>query len=159
MTLSELYALKAMSTGTFTYATMFSGDYAQLPMEIAETYAAGETIDLSSEYMLGSTATVYTWYNDSDEPLVEGVDYTESNGVFTFNAVQDKIRCSLSNTELSDFTVEKPFVTTWTSITPATRINVVDEEIAIDGKYNLKGVMVDDSYNGVIIFKGKKYVR
>ena len=159
MTLSELYALKAMSTGTFTYATTFSGDYAQLPMEIAETYAAGETIDLSSEYMLGSTATVYTWYNDSDEPLVEGVDYTESNGVFTFNAVQDKIRCSLSNTELSDFTVEKPFVTTWTSITPATRINVVDEEIAIDGKYNLKGVMVDDSYNGVIIFKGKKYVR
>lgn len=159
MTMSQLYALKAKSSGAFTYATLFAGEYAQQPMEIAQAYDADETVDLSSENMLGETATVFTWITAAGDTLVQDVDYTVADGVFTFNVSNDSVRCSLANIELADFTAAKPFVTTWTSVQPTTKVRVVNAVVLPGEMFNLNGVAVDDNFSGIIILDGKKYIR
>ena len=113
LTLSQLYELKGLATKTFTYATTFTKPEAQQPMEIT---ANGSVVDLSSEAMLGETATVFTWKTSDGTALVEDTDYTVENGVFTFLADFENIYCEMTNAELPAFTAEKPFKTTQVSV-------------------------------------------
>ena len=113
LTLSQLYELKGQATQTFTYATTFTKPEAQQPMEIT---ADGSVVDLSSEAMLGETATVFTWKTSDGTALVEDTDYTVENGVFTFLADFENIYCEMTNAELPAFTAEKPFKTTQVSV-------------------------------------------
>ena len=113
LTLSQLYELKGLATKTFTYATTFTKPEAQQPMEIT---ADGSVVDLSSEAMLGETATVFTWKTSDGTALVEDTDYTVENGVFTFLADFENIYCEMTNAELPAFTAEKPFKTTQVSV-------------------------------------------
>ena len=112
LTLSQLYALKGQAK-TLTYATTFTKPEAQQPMEIT---ADGSVVDLSSEAMLGETATVFTWKTSDGTALVEDTDYTVENGVFTFLADFENIYCEMTNAELPAFTAEKPFKTTQVSV-------------------------------------------
>ena len=107
-TLSQLYGLKGLATQTFTYATTYSKPEAQQPMEVT---ADGSVVDLSSEAMLGETATEFTWKTSEGTALVEGTDYTVENGVFTFLADFENIYCEMTNVELTAFTADKPFKT------------------------------------------------
>ena len=113
-TLSQLYQLKGMTTGTFTYATLYTKEYAQQPMAIT---ADGATVDLSSEAVLGEAATTFVWKTAEGATLTEGTDYTVAGGVFTFLTEQTDIHCEMTNAELPLFTTEKPFLTT-TATTP-----------------------------------------
>ena len=81
-----------------------------------EITADGSVVDLSSEAMLGETATVFTWKTSDGTTLVEDTDYTVENGVFTFLAVFENIYCEMTNAELPAFTAEKPFKTTQVSV-------------------------------------------
>ena len=112
-TLSQLYELKGQATQTFTYATTFTKPEAQQPMEIT---ADGSVVDLSSEAMLGETATEFTWKTSDGTALVEDTDYTVENGVFTFLADFENIYCEMTNAELPAFTADKPFKTTQVSV-------------------------------------------
>ena len=98
-TLAQLAALKDSATQTFTYATTFTKPQAQAPYAIAESVKVGETIDLSSQALLGETATEFVWINKADT-LKAGTDYNVENGVFTFLTAQDSLYCVMTNAEL-----------------------------------------------------------
>ena len=153
-TLSQLYALKAQA-GTFTYASTFTKENAQQPMEIT---ADGNKVNLSSEAVLGEAATVFTWKTNEGTALVEGTDYTVENGVFTFLTDQESIFCEMTNAELSDFTAEKPFKTTAVSIV-GTAIRHPEAFEPVDVPvYNLNGQRVNGNAKGIVIKNGKKFI-
>lgn len=160
LNLVELYALKSKAT-TLTYATagMFTSEFAQAPFAIDEAYPADAPIDLSSQAMLGETATTFVWKNAAGDALVEGADYTVENGVFTFITANDSIRCYMLNAELANFTEAVPYVTTWTSVQQATGINNVNANgLNSDAIYNLNGVRVAENFKGIVIRNGKKFL-
>ena len=161
LNLVELYALKSKAT-TLTYATagMFTSEFAQVPFALDETYPADAPVDLSSQAMLGEAATTFVWKNAAGDVLVEDVDYTVENGVFTFITANDSIRCYLSNAELANFTDAVPYVTTWISVQHATGIKNVNTTDMMNSNaiYNLNGVRVNKDYNGIIIRNGKRFI-
>lgn len=80
--------------------------YNQAPFEAA--LQEGNTIDLSSQAMVGDSVTTYTWYLgvpkwDSDqgayigEDLIEGEEYTIENGVTTFLKSFEGVMCIMTN--------------------------------------------------------------
>lgn len=62
-------------------------------------------VDLSSQAMVGTTATVFTW-KDGETDLVEGTDYTVANGVFTFLKDAEKAICTMTNADFSSLTLK-----------------------------------------------------
>ena len=155
-TLSQLYALKSLA-GTLTYATTYTSENAQQPMEIT---VDGSTVDLSCEAVLGETATAFVWKTTDGTALVEGTDYTVEGGVFTFLTSQTGIHCEMTNAELPNFTSEKPFLTVAVDVV-ATGISEINANgTAVGGEwYNLVGQKVSASQKGVLIRNGKKYVK
>lgn len=99
-TMTQLYELKGKVSQTFTFATTFTKPQAQAPYAIAEKMEIGASVDLSSQAMLGETATEFVWKN-KDDILTEGTDYTVENGVFTFLTAQDSLYCEMTNAELA----------------------------------------------------------
>ena len=74
----------------------------QQPISIPASVQAGEMVDLSSEYDIGGTKTVYTWYDANGNVVTP----TKSeNGVFTFgNEFGGKtLHCAMSNAKFPDF--------------------------------------------------------
>ena len=139
-TLSQLYALKSQAN-TLTYASTYTKPEAQQPMAIT---ADGNKVDLSSEAMLGESATVFTWN-------------TAENGVFTFLAAQKDIYCEMSNAEFPLFTAEKPFKTTSVTIEEAAGIcSLKVSDSNSTPIYNLKGQRVSGHTKGIVIKNGKK---
>ena len=98
-TMAQLYALKSQA-GTLTFTSVFTKPQAQAPYAIAEKMEIGASVDLSSQAMLGETATEFVWKN-KDDILTEGTDYTVENGVFTFLTAQDSLYCEMTNAELA----------------------------------------------------------
>ena len=153
-TLAQLYAYKSMATQTFTYATTYTKESAQAPMTIE---AKGNVVDLSEQAMLGETATTFVWKNTNGETLVEGTDYTVSNGVFTFANNQTAIYCEMTNAELNAFTAEKPFKTVAVDV-EFDGIQVLNPAQIGDGIwYNLQGIRVENPSKGLYIKNGKIY--
>ena len=131
-TLSQLYALKSQAN-TLTYASTYTKPEAQQPMAIT---ADGNKVDLSSEAMLGESATVFTWKTSDGMALVEGTDYTAENGLFT---------------------AEKPFKTTSVTIEEAAGIcSLKVSDSNSTPIYNLKGQRVSGHTKGIVIKNGKK---
>ena len=152
-TLSQLYALKSQAN-TLTYASTYTKPEAQQPMVIT---ADGNKVDLSSEAMLGESATVFVWKTSDGTVLVEGTDYTAENGVFTFLTAQKDIYCEMTNAELSAFTTEKPFKTTSVTIEEVAGIRSLEVSDSNNTPiYNLKGQRVSGHTKGIIIKNGKK---
>ena len=154
-TLAQLYELKSKATQTFTYATTYTKEYAQVPYEIAGSLSTGETVDLSAFATLGETATVFTWKTADGTTLAEGTDYTVENGVFTFLTAQQDIHCEMTNEELNAFTAEKPYLTT--TIKNVEYVSVgIDELKNADSTvviYNLRGQRVDTPTKGLYIVR------
>ena len=80
--------------------------YNQAPFEAA--LQEGNTIDLSSQAMVGDSVTTYTWYLDVPEwdseqgafvgeELIEDEEYTVENGVTTFIKSFNKVMCIMTN--------------------------------------------------------------
>ena len=150
-TLAQLYALKALATQTFTYATADPDKEAQAPMQIT---AEGDKVDLSSQAKLGETATVFTWKKADGTALVEGTDYTVADGVFTFLNAAEDIYCEMTNAELNAFTAEKPYKTTAVSVV-ATGINDLKAEGGKAAIFNMAGQRVAAPVKGLNIIDGK----
>ncbi len=112
--LDNLQALKAISVVgnclTFKTLPMPKDSYAvyyyanQAPIEVA---VADGVVDLSEQKAVGDTATVYTWFigapavNDygelEGEALIEGTEYTISDGVTTFLKEFEDVMCVMTN--------------------------------------------------------------
>ena len=158
-TLAQLYAMKSLATQTFTYATTYTKAQAQKPYVIAESINVGETVDLSSQALLGETATVFAWKKADGTALVEGTDYTVAAGVFTFLTAQEAIHCEMTNAELPLFTAEKPYMTTAMKVVASgTGIRTIAADKAQGAWYNLKGQRIDVPSKGLYIHNGKKVV-
>lgn len=151
-TLAQLYALKGMATQTFTYATTFTKENAQAPLQIA---ADGDKVDLSAQAKLGETATVFTWKDAEGNTLAEGTDYTAAEGVFTFLKSMTGIYCEMTNAELDAFTAEKPYKTSAIDIVSAAIKNLKAENTRA-AIFNLAGQRLDAPQKGLNIIGGKK---
>ena len=69
-------------------------------------YELNEEIDLSSQLTAGGNTTVYTWKTAGGITLVKDVDYTESNGKFTFlKQSGDYFYCEMTNATFPDLTL------------------------------------------------------
>ena len=158
-TLAQLYALKSLATQTFTYATTFTKAQAQQPYAIAESINVGETVDLSSQAVLGETATVFSWKNAEGTALVEGTDYTVNNGVFTFLTAQEAIHAEMTNAELNAFTAEKPYMTTTLKVTIPTGITSIKTINDKSVYYTLNGQRIATPTKGMFIQNGKKVIK
>ena len=153
-TLAQLADLKRLATQTFTYASTFTKPQAQAPYAIAESVKVGETIDLSSQALLGETATEFVWINKADT-LKAGTDYNVENGVFTFLTAQDSLYCEMTNAELPAI----KYTTTATKVeAEATGIQTIQMK-GIEKVYNLKGQRIAAPVKGLYIRNGKKYVK
>lgn len=152
-TLAQLYALKDQAK-TLTYATTFTKPQAQAPYAIAENIKVGETIDLSSQALLGETATEFAWINKTDT-LKAGTDYTVENGVFTFLTAQDSVYCVMTNAELPAI----KYTTTATKVEANTTGIQTIQVKGMEKVYNLKGQRIVAPVKGLYIRNGKKYVK
>lgn len=160
-TLAQLNEFKALATQTYTYATTFTGEFAQAPYEIPENINVNATVDLSSQATLGTTATNFVWKTADGTALTEGTDYTVSNGVFTFLTEQESIHCEMTNAELPAFTAEKPYLTTNMKVEGTDGIDSIESDGVNGAKvwYNLAGQRVaQPSTKGVYIRNGKKII-
>ncbi|MBQ8712015.1 MAG: hypothetical protein IJ551_04225 [Prevotella sp.] len=153
-TLAQLYALKSLASQTFTYATLFTKENAQAPLEIT---SEGGKVDLSEQAKLGETATVFTWKDAEGNALAEGTDYTAENGVFTFLKALTGIHCEMTNAEFPLFTAEKPYKTTAIDVV-ASGINDIKAEGTKAMIFNLAGQRIDAPQKGINIIGGKKVV-
>ena len=160
-TLAQLYDLKNKVSQTFTYATTYASATPQAPMTIEVTDGK---VDLSSQAILGETMTEFTWIANGNDTLKVDVDYTVSDGVFTFKADKESAYCIMTNAELPLFTLAKPFVTTAVDIAVHTGINDVfhrmenEEKINDNVIYNLNGQRVSAPQKGLFIRNGKKVI-
>lgn len=160
-TLTQLNELKPLATQTFTYASTYTSEFAQAPYEIPEKIDVNGTVDLSSQATLGTTATSFTWKTADGTALVEGTDYTVSNGVFTFLTGQEAIHCEMTNAELPAFTAAKPYVTTTMKVEGTTSIQSVTDGESNGNSvwYNLNGQRVaQPTQKGLYIRNGKKLI-
>ena len=159
-TLSQLYAAKSL-TQTFTYATTYTKAQAQAPYELPAKIDVNGTVDLSSQAMLGETATTFVWKNAEGTALNEDVDYELIGpGVFTFTTAQEAIHCEMTNAELNAFTAEKPYITTTMEVKGSgSGISTIAAENTKKGEwYNLNGQRVIAPAKGLYIINGKKIV-
>ncbi len=74
-------------------------------MRIEESVDAGTSIDLSSEYDINGTYTVYTWYNAADDSVVTPT--SSENGVFTFGEelIGKSLYCTMTNDVFPELTL------------------------------------------------------
>ena len=158
LSLSELYELTSKAK-TVTYATLFSSEQAQKPYAIAESINVGETVDLSSEAMLGETATTFVWKNAEGTTLVEGTDYTANGGVFTFLTAQEAIHAEMTNELFPLFTAEKPYMTTTLKVAIPTGITSIKATNDKSVYYNLNGQRIAAPTKGMFIQNGKKIIK
>ena len=157
-TLAQLYALKSQAN-TLTYSGNETKEFAQAPFAIAESINVNETVDLSSQALLGETATTFAWKKTDGTALVEGTDYTVAAGVFTFLTAQEAIHCEMTNAEFPLFTAEKPYITTTMEVKGSgTGISTIAADKANGAWYNLKGQRIDVPSKGLYIHNGKKVV-
>ena len=70
---------------------------------IPSSIKAGETVDLSSDYSVGGTTTVFTWYDNTGNAVVTPT--ASEKGVFTFgNEFAGKtLYCAMTNARLPQF--------------------------------------------------------
>jgi len=71
-----------------------------------KNYTLSETIDLSSQLTINSNTTNYTLKTKSGSTLTSSVDYTATNGIFTFLKTQtDSVYCQMTNATFPDLTL------------------------------------------------------
>ena len=77
----------------------------KLPLSKKE-FALNEEIDLSSQLTTGDNTTTYVWKTIDGVTLIKDVDYTESNGKFTFiKQPGDYFFCEMSNATFPELTL------------------------------------------------------
>jgi len=79
-------------------------------------YKQNESIDLSQQLRkinsVGTeVTTVYSWKTKGGNTLTQGVDYTETDGIFSFNvSPDDSVYCEMQNLALPNLTLQTSFI-------------------------------------------------
>lgn len=85
----------------FLFSTMPETDsptFSYSSQKKVEIPTASFIVDLSSEYQIGGSTTVYKWQTSAGTRLFEGEDYTIENGVTRFlNTDFDAVYCEMTN--------------------------------------------------------------
>ena len=105
-------ALLICHNNQFTFATLPTSIptvYApQSPIYIEKTLSTGEEVDLSSQLTVNGNTTVYTWKTKSGATLVQGTDYSLTDGKTVFLKSQaDSVYCEMTNATFPLFTGER----------------------------------------------------
>lgn len=111
-------------SNNFTYATLpikrTTWDYKYAPqksMPIAPSSGTGIELDLSSQLTVNANTTGYTWKTNGSTTLVQGTDYTLTNGKTVFLKAQtDSVYCEMTNATFPDFTGDVALKTTCTKV-------------------------------------------
>ena len=110
----------------------------------------GNTIDLSSQLYYQGTATKFVWANGQSNTLVEGTDYSVTDGVFTFNNNFTGLVCTMTNSHTK--VKNKITLTTNPVDINATAIDAIKAEAEGAAEYyNLQGIRVSNPENGIFI--------
>lgn len=123
LTLPEESTLSSLAIGgnAMTLANLpeptFSS-YSYAPQAKLGIPVKGPGADLSSQYrVIDGQATVYTWYKENGDALVEGTDYTISEGKTKFiNTELGTVYCVVSHPAYPDFTGENALCSTPTVV-------------------------------------------
>jgi hypothetical protein len=148
-TLASLYALvNSSEISALTAASM---------QDMAIDDAINESIDLSAQAVVGEKASTIKWFLKDGTELVEDIDYTVKNGVYTFIKEQtDSVYATLQNTEaLPKLTTA--IKTTLAKVTPVVvdGINTIVTGRKTGVIYNLKGQRVAAPRKGLFVVDGK----
>jgi Leucine-rich repeat (LRR) protein len=116
----------------FTFATLPTSVIGnacapQSPIFIDKVLGTGIELDLSSQLTVNGNTTVYTWKTKSGATLVQGTDYSLTDGKTVFLKSQpDSVYCEMTNATFPFFTGEKVLKTTCTKVTVNTDIDNVN---------------------------------
>lgn len=91
---------------------------------IAESYKAGDVLDLSSQ-TIATLNTQFAVYKSDKTALTEGTDYTVADGKITFLTAQEAVYVTMSSALYSKFTGTSIYKTTVTKVEGSTGINAV----------------------------------
>jgi hypothetical protein len=143
--------------GTFNHGYKYAP---QKPISIAKTLPAGDSIDLTNQFMVNGYTTAYTWKSLGGTILTQGTDYTFANGNTVFLKAQtDSIFCEMTNPAFPDFNDSIVLKTTNIAITSYTAIEDIsafqlkfythDKMLYINSSYNTQLSVFD--LNGRLI--------
>lgn len=145
------------STISLNVPSIVGGYAPQAKITIPTSINTSETIDLSSEYNINGTNTVYTWYEKADASSSEAIAISadtvvtptkSENGIFTFGEEFDgkTLYCTMTNTEFPDLTlqttdvlVDVNKVTTTTTTTTTTTVKPGEDAGNTGNKGNSPG--------------------
>jgi hypothetical protein len=110
-----------------------------------------------AEWLTGTTE--FSFVTETGTALVEGTDYWKTDeGKFTFIKEQaEKVQGVMTNAALPKFTGDNAFKTTPFTVSPATGISTISEDIFSGKVFNLQGVEVQPT-KGLYIQSGRKVV-
>ncbi|MDH6355336.1 hypothetical protein M2132_001677 [Dysgonomonas sp. PH5-45] len=82
-------------------------NYVYQPQAVVGIAESGSKVDLSSEAVVSSVNTVYSWFLENGTALVEDTDYKVAGGITTFLKEQSsKVYCQMTNTAFGDLTLK-----------------------------------------------------
>ena len=131
----------------------------QLTREKGEMKATGTEAKDWTEWIENQT-TEYSFVTEGGTVLVEGTDYWKTDeGKFTFIKEQaEKVQGVMTNAALPKFTGDNAFKTTPFTVSPATGISTISEDIFSGKVFNLQGVEVQPT-KGLYIQSGRKFIK
>ena len=107
----------ACNNNLFTISTLpdhgnlTDANYIYAPQEDFQIATKGPGVDLRELNRAG--VTTYVWKKENGEALVEGVDYTNKNGLASFiNTTMGKVYCEMTNALYPSFAGDKAYKTT-----------------------------------------------
>jgi hypothetical protein len=116
----------------FTFATLPTSIIANLcapqsPIFIDKVIGTGTQIDLSSQLTVNGNTTAYTWKTKSGATLVQGTDYSLTNGRTVFlKSHSDSVYCEMTNATFPFFTGKDVLKTTLAKVSINTGIENAD---------------------------------
>jgi Leucine-rich repeat (LRR) protein len=154
---SKQLALLACYNNQLTFATLplISTIYApQSPILIEKALGTGEQVDLSSQLTVNGNTTVYTWKTKGGDILVQGIDYSLTDGKTVFFKSQaDSVYCEMTNATFPLFSGNDVLKTTFSKVSintgidninsPAVRIYTQNKTLYIVAPYNGQASVYD----------------
>ncbi len=105
---------------------------------IVKDVTTGIELDLSKQLFVNEYLTVYNWKTQNEKPLVEGTDYTITNGRTVFlTAQEDSIYCEMTNAAFPAFIGSNVLKTSNTKVKLfTTNENILSDDLTLYSYYN-----------------------
>jgi Leucine-rich repeat (LRR) protein len=141
----------------FTFATLPlipALNAPQSPIYIDKALGTGQEVDLSSQLTVNGNTTVYTWKTKNGATLVQGTDYSLTDGKTVFLKSQtDSVYCEMTNATFPLFTGDDVLKTTFAKVSintgidninsPAVRIYTLNKTLYIVSAYHGQASVYD----------------